>query len=48
MTNVDDLLALIGAWGACGLGVCAADLTCDKTVNVDDLLALISAWGACR
>ncbi|MCI0676314.1 MAG: dockerin type I domain-containing protein [Phycisphaerales bacterium] len=42
--NVLDLLALIGAWGACPSG-CAADLNADNTVNVLDLLLLISSWG---
>ena len=43
--NVDDLLAVINAWGACAN--CAADINNDNTVNVDDLLAVINAWGPC-
>jgi hypothetical protein len=43
--NVDDLLAVISAWGPCP--ACAADITDDGVVNVDDLLAVISDWGTC-
>ncbi|MCI0675833.1 MAG: DNRLRE domain-containing protein [Phycisphaerales bacterium] len=43
--NVEDLLALISAWGACL--DCLADINHDNLVNVDDLLTLISGWGAC-
>ena len=43
--GVDDLLSLIGAWGACT--GCATDLNDDGAVGVDDLLALIGAWGLC-
>jgi hypothetical protein len=45
--NVDDLLAVIGAWGACPPPpeTCDADITGDGVVNVDDLLAVIGAWG---
>jgi hypothetical protein len=42
--NVDDLLAVIGAWGQIGG---SSDITGDNIVNVDDLLAVISAWGPC-
>ncbi|MCI0362962.1 MAG: dockerin type I domain-containing protein [Phycisphaerales bacterium] len=42
--NVNDLLALIEAWGALGG---PADLSGEGVVNVFDLLALINAWGAC-
>jgi len=52
--NVQDLLAVIGAWGACGdPNDCPADLAPigppmgDDVVNVQDLLAVIGAWGAC-
>ena len=41
--NVDDLLAVINGWGACGQQ-CPADLTGDGVVNVDDLLLVISNW----
>lgn len=44
--NVTDLLAVIGAWGACPVP-CAADTNNDGQVNVTDLLAVIGAWGAC-
>ncbi len=45
--NVTDLLSVISHWGPCGLGICTADVNCDRTVNVADLLAVISSWGAC-
>jgi hypothetical protein len=46
LVNVDDLLMVINAWGAC-VRECPADITADNTVNVDDLLAVINAWGVC-
>jgi hypothetical protein len=49
--NVDDLLAVINAWGVCANpNVCPADIAPiggNDVVNVDDLLAVINAWGAC-
>ena len=44
--DVDDLLAVINAWGTCE-GFCPADIVADDAINVDDLLAVINAWGAC-
>jgi len=43
--NLDDLLAVINAWGATGAN--PADVTGNGVVNVDDLLAVINSWGAC-
>jgi hypothetical protein len=57
--NIDDLLAVISAWGACPAfpGNCGADIAPigsppnqplgDGVVNIDDLLTVISGWGAC-
>jgi len=45
VVGVDDLLAVIGNWGACS--GCATDLNGDGTVGVDDLLEVIAGWGAC-
>jgi hypothetical protein len=47
--NIDDLLTVINAWGACDdpCPPCAADLDGNCNVNIDDLLAVINAWGAC-
>jgi hypothetical protein len=45
-TDVDDLLAVLNAWGPCA--DCPADLTDDDIVNVDDLLAVINGWNACN
>lgn len=50
--NVDDLLVLLGAWGACDdPNDCPADLAPaggDDNVNVDDLLVLLALWGPCQ
>ncbi len=46
--GVDDLLALLGAFGSCGGGgACPADFDGDGTVGVSDLLALLGALGPC-
>ena len=52
MVNVNDLLGVINAWGACAncppTGNCAADVAPaagDCQVNVNDLLAIINNWG---
>jgi probable HAF family extracellular repeat protein len=45
--NVDDLLAVITAWGPCppAPASCIADFDGDGAVDVDDLLAVIVNWG---
>lgn len=51
--DVEDLLAIINAWGPCPDScppLCAGDIAPpggDCAVGVDDLLAVISSWGAC-
>jgi len=49
--NVEDLLAVISAWGPCPVpNNCPADIAPpggDDIVNVSDLLAVIAAWGPC-
>jgi ligand-binding sensor domain-containing protein len=46
--NIDDVLAVINAWGACTApNNCPADIVKNGQVNIDDLLAVINAWGAC-
>jgi len=46
--DVDDLLAVISAWGPCvDPDDCPADMDGDGTVSVDDVLAVISAFGPC-
>jgi hypothetical protein len=42
--DIDDLLALLNAWGATGG---PPDITQDGTVDVEDLLAVIASWGIC-
>jgi hypothetical protein len=43
--DVDDLLAVINAWGA-GVGS-IADINGSGLVDVDDLLVVINTWGPC-
>ncbi len=43
--NVDDVLALIAAWGTDDE---AADVNGDGVVDTDDLLAVIGTWGPCE
>jgi hypothetical protein len=46
--DVDDLIAVILGWGACGnCQSCQADVDDSCAVDVDDLIAVILAWGAC-
>jgi Dockerin type I domain len=44
VVNIDDLLAVINAWGSTGG---PADVNGDHVVNIDDLLIVINAWGMC-
>ena len=46
VVSVEDLLALIAAWGPCA--GCDEDIDGSGTVNVNDLLVLISNWGSCE
>jgi len=43
VVNVDDLLAVVTAWGPCA--GCPEDVDGSGTVDVDDLLEVINAWG---
>ncbi|MHC4991172.1 MAG: PQQ-dependent sugar dehydrogenase [Planctomycetota bacterium] len=46
VVDVDDLLAVILVWGACGApGECDGDLDCDGDVDVDDLIAVLLTYG---
>ncbi|MFO0828032.1 MAG: hypothetical protein U0572_07760 [Phycisphaerales bacterium] len=42
--NATDLAILLGAWGACGAGCCAADLTQNGVVDAADLGIFLGAW----
>ena len=44
--DVNDILAVIAAWGPCGRD-CPADVDGNDTVGVDDILAVIAGWGPC-
>jgi hypothetical protein len=49
LVDVDDLLIIINAWGACANPKdCPADVTANGAVDVDDLLTIINAWGVCQ
>jgi len=43
--NVDDLLQLLGDWGACDSDDCPADFDDSGDVGVSDLLTLLANWG---
>ena len=43
VVDVDDILAVINAWGSCP--ECAEDVTGDGVVNVDDVLLILSNFG---
>jgi hypothetical protein len=45
LVNVDDLFALLNAWGSCD--GCPEDINDDGFVNVDDLFELLNNWGPC-
>jgi hypothetical protein len=47
VVNINDLLAVINAWGVCPPPpeACAADLDRNGVVNIDDLLAVLNTWG---
>jgi hypothetical protein len=52
LVNIDDLLAIINAWGGCAVppATCPADIAPfggNGIVNIDDLLAVINGWGSC-
>ncbi|MHC5113258.1 MAG: FG-GAP-like repeat-containing protein [Planctomycetota bacterium] len=44
-----DILALIGLWGPCGVGItCPGDLNFDGAVGFGDILFVIANWGPCQ
>jgi T5SS/PEP-CTERM-associated repeat protein len=47
--DVDDLIAVILAWGGCPAppAPCPADVNGSGSVDVDDLIAVILGWGVC-
>ncbi len=46
VVDVQDLIAVINAWGPCPNG-CDADSNGDLVIDVIDLIAVISGWGPC-
>ncbi|UCD74950.1 MAG: hypothetical protein JSV91_14325, partial [Phycisphaerales bacterium] len=54
VVNIDDILAVIGAWGPCDDPYdCPCDLAGpdagppDGKVNIDDVFAVLANWGPC-
>ena len=47
--DVDDLIAVVLAWGVCPAppSPCPADVNGSGSVDADDLIAVILGWGAC-
>jgi hypothetical protein len=47
--DVDDLIAVILAWGPCPAPPepCDPDIDNNGSVDVDDLIAVILGWGPC-
>ena len=53
VVDIDDLVAVIIAWGACGAPPipCSSDIAPpggNGVVNIDDLVGVITGWGVCR
>ncbi len=48
MVNIEDLLAVLGAWGPCGAppAPCPADVDDDGVVGVGDLLLVLGNWSS--
>jgi hypothetical protein len=44
VVDVNDLVAVLLAWGLCPPGPCPADSNGDGTIDVDDLLAVLLNW----
>ena len=45
VVDIDDLFAVLGAWGACE--DCPEDITGDEMVNIDDVFEVLGEWGPC-
>ena len=45
MVGADDILTVLGDWGACN--GCPGDIDGDGFVGVDDMLTIIGAFGPC-
>lgn len=43
--DIDDLFAVLGAWGTCD--GCPEDVNDDDLVNIDDVFEVLGAWGDC-
>ena len=52
VVDIDDLVAVVLAWGACPAppATCSSDIAPpagNGVVNIDDLVIIITGWGAC-
>jgi hypothetical protein len=49
IVDIDDLFAVIGAWGLCPepCPPCTADLDGNCEIDIDDLFTIIAGWGPC-
>jgi uncharacterized membrane protein len=48
LVDVNDLLAVLIAWGPCASAECPPDINEDQAVNVVDLAEVIANWGSSR
>lgn len=44
VVGIDDLLAVLAAWGSCAERVCPADCDGDGLVGASDLLIVLGNW----
>ncbi|UCD74424.1 MAG: VCBS repeat-containing protein [Phycisphaerales bacterium] len=45
VVNIDDLFAILGAWGPCD--DCPEDVNDDGVVDIDDIFDVLAQWGPC-
>lgn len=45
VVDIDDLFAVLAAWGACG--DCPEDINDDGQVDIDDIFEVLAEWGPC-
>ena len=46
VVNIDDLFAVLGAWGPCA--DCPEDINDSGAVDIDDIFEVLGAWGPCQ
>jgi hypothetical protein len=45
--DVNDLLAMVAAWGPCTDDPCLADMIDEGIADMSDLLYVLASWSAC-